>query len=260
MQELKLATYNVNSVRARKELLLSWLEREAPDILCLQETKVLDVDFPFEELRKLGYECFTNGQKGYNGVAICTKLLSSKLITKTNFKTIDAQSRFIAINISDIWVLNCYFPHGDVRGSDKFNFKLSFYEEFMQFLEENFSPDLNLLLVGDMNVALEDIDVYDPSLFVDAVCTMPEERGALKKIIDWGLVDTFRTLNSSEPGYTWWEYGAAIWKNEGLRIDYILATDSIFKNFTKVWVDLWPRRRRSPKPSDHAPVIAKFTL
>ncbi|MEN3033851.1 MAG: exodeoxyribonuclease III [Aquificaceae bacterium] len=260
MQEIKLSTYNVNSVRARKELLFSWIEREFPHILCLQETKVLDSDFPFEEFKKLGYECFTNGQKGYNGVAICTKLPCSQPITKTGFKTLDAQSRFIALNINNIWILNCYFPHGDVRGSEKFQFKLSFYDEFLKYLQDNFSKDSDLLLVGDMNVAMEDIDIYDPSLFVDAVCAMPEERQALKAVIDWGLIDTFRALNPSEPGYTWWEYGAAIWKNQGLRIDYILSTRSLFKNFSKVWVDLWARKKRQPKPSDHAPLVAILTL
>ncbi len=256
---IKICTYNVNSIRARKELLLNWLEKENVDILCLQEIKVEEKDFPFLELNALGYKCYIKGQKTYNGVAICSKFHLEEIINKTNLEILDKESRIIIGKLKDTWIINTYFPHGDIRGTEKFYFKLSFYQAFLEFIGSNFTPEDKIVLLGDMNVAIEDIDVFDPILLKDTIGTMPEERNALKNILNWGFVDAFRFLYPTKKHFTWWDYiGGMVWKDKGMRIDYILITKPLIKGLKDVYVDMWARKRRTPKPSDHAPVIALF--
>ncbi len=256
---LKVATYNVNSIRARRELLLSWVSKEGPHILCLQELKVEDKDFPYEDFRSLGYQCYVNGQKTYNGVAICSKMPADGLLEKTGFEVLDRESRVITCKFGDVWVINVYFPHGDVRGTQKFYFKLEFYREFLNFLDHRFKPTDHIILLGDMNVAPQDMDVYDPQVLKDTIGTMPEERQALERLLNWGLVDSFRYLYPDKRQFTWWDYiGGMVWKDAGMRIDLILITQPLLGKLKDVYVDMWARKRRTPKPSDHAPVVALF--
>ncbi|WP_448587739.1 exodeoxyribonuclease III [Thermocrinis sp.] len=256
---VRIATYNVNSIRSRKELVFMWLERTPVEVLCLQETKTLD--FPSLEFNSLGYKCYAHGQKTYNGVAICSKFELEEVFKGLGDAKFDKESRLIGGRLKDVWVLNAYFPHGEERGKEKFYYKLEFYQAFYEFLNKNFKPEDKIVLVGDMNVALEDIDVYDPELLRDTIGTMPEERQALRKLLEWGFVDAFRSLYPDKVQFTWWDYmGGAVWKNEGMRIDYILITKPLVSSLKEVFVDTWARKKKEPKPSDHAPVVGVFEL
>ena len=253
---MKIATHNVNSIKARKELLFQWLEREKVDVLCLQELKQEEKNFPFEEFGKMGYHCEVFAQKTYNGVCICSKQKPDEVVRGLGDPHMDEQKRVISALFGDLWIINVYAPHGDVRGTEKFYYKLKFYDKFLEFLKSRFSPDQRIIMVGDFNVAVEDIDVFDPELLRDTIGTMPEEREAFKRILEWGFVDAFRYLYPDKVQFTWWDYiGGMVWKDKGMRIDYILVTEPLKDKVKDVYVDMWPRKRRTPKPSDHAPVI-----
>ncbi len=260
---MKVCSWNVNSIRARKELLFAWLERRNFDIdvLCLQELKVEEPLFPYKDFEEKGYKCAVNSQKRYNGVCICSKYDIQDVLKGFSDEYFDQQKRVIAAKIKDIWIINLYVPHGDIRGTDKYYYKLDWYKKLYNWLNQHFSPTMPIIMTGDFNVALEDIDVYDPELLRDSIGTMEEERQALKKILDWGFIDTFRYLHPDKQEFTWWDYiGGAFWKNEGMRIDYILCTKPLIDRLKSVEIDLWPRKKRKPKPSDHAPVIAEFDI
>ncbi|EEG77988.1 exodeoxyribonuclease III [Dethiobacter alkaliphilus] len=260
---MKICTFNVNSVRAREELLLKWLEKRGTDIdvLCLQEIKVTDDKFPRQAFESLGYQCTVFGQQRYNGVAVCSKEGAQQVVTGFGDENWDQQKRIMHCRIGEVTVVNVYAPHGDLRGSEKYIYKQKWYRYFLEYLQRNFSPSDPLVVVGDLNVALEDLDVHDPKLLEDTVCTMPEERRWLQDVLDWGLVDSFRHLNPDAQSFTWWDYvGGAIWQDKGMRIDYILCSKPLAEKMAEVEVDLWPRRRRTPKPSDHAPVILSLNL
>ncbi len=261
VRTIKVATHNVNSIKARRELEIEWLKREGVDILGIQELKQEEKNFPFEDFEALGYHSYVFGQKTYNGVALCSKFPLEEIHKGFGNPELDAQKRLIYGRWEDIWLLNLYVPHGDLRGTQKFYYKLEFYDKLLAFLEENFSPEQRIIMMGDFNVALEDIDIYDPELLKDTIGTMPEEREALRKILEWGFIDSFRCLYPDKVQYTWWDYiGGMVWKNKGMRIDYIFITQPLKDSLKDVYVDMWPRRRRSPKPSDHAPLIAVFEL
>jgi len=260
---MKICTFNINSIRIRADLIKEWLNHRNQDIdvLCFQELKSTEEDFPYKDFEKMGFTCEVFGQKAYNGVAICSRLP----LENTQKGFIDAgwneQRRLIGASIKNINLLNIYAPHGGLRGEEKFKYKMAWYNKLSSFLEASFSPQDSLLLLGDFNVAKEDRDVYDPEALSDTIGTMPEEREAFKKILDWGFADIFRNIYPDSIQYTWWDYiGGAIWKNEGMRIDYMLCTQSLLPQIETVEVDLWPRRRRTPKPSDHAPVIATLNI
>ncbi len=258
---MKVATYNVNSIKARKELLFQWLERQPVDILCLQELKQEEKNFPFEDFSNIGYRCEVFSQKAYNGVCICSKIPMEEVRKGFGDDFFDQQKRIITARIKGIWFVNVYAPHGDLRGTEKFHYKLEFYDRLLQFLKENFSPKEPVCMVGDFNVAREDRDVFDPELLRDTVGTMREEREALERIIGWGFTDAFRYLYPDKVQFTWWDYiGGMIWKDKGMRIDYIFVTEPLKDKLRDVFVDLWPRKRRKPKPSDHAPVVGILEL
>ena len=173
----------------------------------------------------------------------------------------DEQKRVISAKIEGVWFINVYAPHGDVRGTDKFYYKLEFYDRLIRFLEENFSPEEPLCLLGDLNVARDDADVFDPNLLQDTVGTMREEREALERLLGWGFIDAFRYLYPDKTQFTWWDYiGGMVWKNMGMRIDYILITKALKDSLVDVYVDMRLRKRRKPKPSDHAPLVGVFEL
>ncbi len=260
---MKIASFNVNSIRARKELVLEWLAHREHDIdvLCLQELKTEDAGFPNQDFESFGYKCHVFGQKAYNGVAILTRAQPDKVEKGFAQSAWDEQKRFLRARIQGIHVLNIYAPHGDVRGTEKFTYKLNWYKNLITFLSQNFTPRDRLLLVGDFNVAHRDIDVYSPEALAETIGTMPEERAAFESLLEWGLVDVFRHLYPEKRQFTWWDYiGGAFWKDQGMRLDYILATASLLKKIKAVEVDLWPRKRQRPTPSDHAPVIAELQL
>ncbi len=259
-EQFSLATYNVNSVRARAEILEQWLHRLKPDILCLQETKVVDDQFPHDLFRQFGYYCAVHGQPGYNGVAICSRWEPDGTQRGVgSFK--DEQARVLTARFGRLEIVNLYVPHGDLPGTEKFVYKMQFLRALRLALEEREASSEWLVVVGDMNVARTDRDVWDPMAVEGMVGVLPEEREAFEELLAWGLIDCYRELYPTGSDFTWWDYrGGAIWKNAGMRIDYVLATPPIAPACKTVRVDLWPRRRRKPTPSDHAPVIAEFDL
>lgn len=255
---MKLCTFNVNSIKARKDLVLEWLDHRGGDIdvLCLQELKTEDAGFPADQFARLGFESHVFGQKGYNGVAILSKVRPKSVVKGFGREPWDEQKRLVRAQIKGIHVVDIYAPHGDVRGTDKFDHKLRWYQNLVRYLGENFAPDDPLLVVGDFNVAPQDLDVYSPEELEDMIGTMPEERAAFASVLDWGLVDAFRALYPEKRQFTWWDYvGGAIWKDKGMRIDCALCTRALLKRIGSVDVDLWPRKRQKPTPSDHAPVV-----
>ncbi|MEO5357506.1 MAG: exodeoxyribonuclease III [Nitrospirae bacterium YQR-1] len=259
---MKICTFNVNSVKVRLELLAEWLKRRQNDIdvLCLQELKTVDEAFPHDFFNSLGFHCETFGQKAYNGVAICSKLPIVNVKKGFLHDTPESQKRIIQADIGTVRIINVYAPHGDVRGTEKYHYKLDWYRALMNHMEAETADKKNILIAGDFNITAGDIDIYNPALYNDAVAAMPEERAALQRVTEFGMVDTFRHLHPDVRQYTWWAYGAAIWKDEGFRIDYIFATKDLIKSLLSVEVDVWPRRKKTLKPSDHAPLIADFDL
>ncbi|SNZ02635.1 exodeoxyribonuclease-3 [Persephonella hydrogeniphila] len=258
---LKVCSFNVNSIRARKELILKWLQEKEKniDILCLQEVKVQEELFPYKDFEEIGYKAVVYSQKAYNGVAVLLRRNIDHIIKGIGDEYFDQQKRVLSVKTGDLWIINVYAPHGDLRGEDKYYYKLDWYRRFSQFLKDNFSPEEKIIMVGDFNVAIEDKDVWNPELLKDSIGTMPEEREAFRNILNWGFVDCFRYLYPDKKQFTWWDYiGGAVWRDEGMRIDYILATKPVVEHLKDIYVDTWTRKRRKPTPSDHAPVIGLF--
>ena len=256
---MRICTFNVNSVKARLDLVLNWLEQRKNDIdiLCLQELKTVEAEFPFEEFEKRGFTSEVFGEKAYNGVAICSKLPLSQVRKGFSDGEWDRQKRLISASVGGLNLVNVYAPHGGLRGSEKFRFKREWFDKLTGTLASFYTPRDRLVLVGDFNVANEDLDVYSPQDLADAIGTMPEEREAFRKLLSWGLVDAFRHNHPQARLFTWWDYRTAgIWRDEGMRIDYILCTRAVLPSIGDIGTDLWPRRRRTPIPSDHAPLIA----
>jgi len=258
---MKICTFNVNSIRVRKNLIAEWLKNRDGDIdiLCFQELKAQDDVFPYEDFEGMGYQCEVFGQKTYNGVAICSKLPLDDVVKGFGDPIWDEQKRFIAATIEGIRIVNIYAPHGDLQGQKKFDYKQDWYRELISNLSKNHKPEDPLCIVGDFNVAREDRDVYDEEALKGSIGILPEERERFEELLSWGFTDVFRHKYPDKKQYTWWDYvGGAIWKDQGMRIDYILATETLLPKITSVDVDLWPRKRRAPKPSDHAPLIANL--
>jgi exodeoxyribonuclease-3 len=254
---VRIATWNVNSVRARKERLLGWLERRAPDVVCLQEVKVADADFPAGEIEAAGYHCAVNGQRTYHGVAILSRTPPTDVSKGIGDERLDAQARLVEAKVEGIRVLSAYFPNGGEVGSEKWAFKLAWMAGLRAYLAATAKPSEPLVLCGDMNVAPEDRDVANPDAWRDSVLCHPNARAALRELLDWGLVDTFR-LHHAEPGfYSWWDYRQLGFpRNDGLRIDHVLATRPLAKRCTGASIDR--DARKGKQPSDHAPVLAEF--
>ena len=264
MKHIKIATFNVNSIRSRVALITSWLEERNPvDILCMQELKCTEEQFPAEVFEKLGYFVAVNGEKRYNGVGVCSKLPFKRIKTEFDNEVLDRQKRMIEVEIEDIVILNVYAPHGSSDLSDpKYLFKMEFYDALETYVIQLREVYENVILVGDLNIALKEIDVYDPDVFEGSVGFLESEKEALGNLMKrCGLYDCFRTKYPDTKMFTWWDYRTAgIWRDEGMRIDYILATDSIIKRCEEIGVDLWTRRRRTPTPSDHAPLVGEVAI
>ena len=251
-----LATFNVNGVRARLPLLLEWLADAAPEVACLQETKVQDGDFPAEAFAELGYKASFHGQKSFNGVAILSKDEPSQVLIGLGDG--DEQARVMAVRLPQAWVVNFYVPQGREVGHEAYAYKLAFLARARAWLEERFSPGEPLALVGDMNVAPTDLDVYDPKRMEGKVTCTDAERQALQKLRDWGLEDLFRRFHPDQKQFTFWDYRLpqSFKRNLGWRIDFVLATPPLAQACGECLVDVDPRGR--PKPSDHTPVVARF--
>lgn len=251
------ASWNVNSIKARLERALTWLAKVSPDVVCLQELKVTDNNFPFDELRAAGYHAAVHGQKTYNGVAILSRSEPEDIISGFDDDDDDTQARAITARIDGCRILSLYIPNGQSVGSDKWEYKQRWYRRLREFLEREFRTDEPLLLCGDFNVAPTHADVANPEKWADSVLFHPEARAMLQSITDFGLTDTMRIHHVGQGPYSWWDYRMlAFPKGDGVRIDHILATKPMADRCTNAWVDR--DERKGKKPSDHAPVLATF--
>lgn len=260
---MKICTFNVNSIKARKDLILDWLAHRGHDIdiLCLQELKQISENFPGQEFKQLGYQTEVFGQKAYNGVAICSKFPLTDVRYGFGEENWDKESRIISAKFDNISIINLYVPHGDLPGTEKFDNKQSWYKKLIEYLSKNYTATDPLIIVGDYNVARTDLDVFSPEELAGTIGTLPEERQAFENLLNWGLMDTYRHLYPDKKQFTWWSYlNGSIWRDHGMRIDYILTVENMLAHLKSVEVDLWPRKRKTPVPSDHAPLIAEFSL
>jgi exodeoxyribonuclease-3 len=254
---VKVATWNVNSLRARHDLVVDWTRRERPDVLLLQETKVKDSEFPTESFQRLGYEVAFAGQKTYNGVAIVAASPLSGVRVGLADATEEDEKRLIAANVAGTWVYSCYVPNGRSLESEQFQEKLLWLERLKRTLELRHDPSEAVLLGGDFNIATDERDVFDPAAFEGKTHFHPEEHARLGSLRDWGLSDALRLRDEAAGRYTWWDYRAgAFRRNLGLRIDYLFVTKPLVDRCEGVHID--KAERKKPKPSDHAPVIATF--
>jgi exodeoxyribonuclease III len=257
LRAVKVATWNVNSLRAREGLVLDWLDRTRPDVVCLQETKVTDADFPSLEFQLLGYRVAFAGEKSYNGVAIASRSsLDDVRVGLVDGTDTDAK-RCIGARIGDVWVYSCYVPNGRSLESEQFQEKLLWLEHLKRTLEQRHSPNDSIVVCGDFNVAREARDLFDPKAFEGKTHFHPEEHARIDALLDFGLVDAFRLHDDRPQQYTWWDYRAgAFRRNLGMRIDYLFVTAALAERCERVVIDVVERKK--PKPSDHTPVVAYF--
>ncbi len=254
---MKLATWNVNSLKVRLSQLLEWLAAQSPDVVCLQETKLEDQAFPRMELEAAGYHAVFAGQKTYNGVAILARGQPQDVVTGIpGFP--DGQQRLIAATIDGTRVVCGYFPNGQSVGSDKYEYKLKWIAALTAWLREELARQPRLALLGDYNIAPEERDVHDPKAWEGQVLFSEPERAAFRALLGLGLEDAFRLFEQPDRIYTWWDYRMmAFRRNMGLRIDHILLSAPLADACTGCGVDKAPRK--AERPSDHAPVIAEVT-
>jgi len=259
MAHFKVATFNANSLRARLPVVKAWLAKEEPDVLCLQETKVQDKDFPSNDFEALGYHAYFKGQKSYNGVAIITRRPADS-IHSALYGGADEEARFISARIDDISLINVYVPQGFAPGTEKFAYKLRWLTDLLSHVQQNCSTNLPLLMTGDFNVALEPMDVHDPEGLRGHVGFHPDEQTVMRRYFSWGLIDVFRKHEPGAGHYTFWDYRIpnAFKRGMGWRIDYILATPVLAARSKKAWIDTNPRT--AEKASDHTFVVAEFEL
>ena len=256
--QLTLATFNVNGIRARKDLLLDWVSSTQPDIVCLQETKAQDKDFPAGPFEEMGYNIAYRGQKSFNGVALLSKLPLTEVVTDLPGDGPEAQARVAAAKVAGVYIINTYVPQGQEVGAPAFEHKLEFLSRVRDWLAGEFSAHDPLIWAGDLNIAPTDADVHDPKRMEGKVTCHPAERKLLQESKDWGLTDLFRMHHPEDTQYTFWDYRlpASFKRNLGWRIDFILATKPLADACMDCWVDSEPRGR--VKPSDHTPVLARF--
>ena len=257
---LKVATFNANSVRSRLEQVLDWLQREKPDALCLQETKVQDADFPAHDFVTAGYHVVFRGQKAHAGVAIASKEELRDVAFGLGDGGEPDEARLIRGTLHGVPVVNTYVPQGQSVDSDRFQYKLDWLARLRGWFEGNYSPRKPLIWVGDFNVAPEPIDVHDPKRLTQHVAFHPLVREALQRIEEWGFVDVFRKHHPESGHYTYWDYRvpSAVDRNLGWRVDHIWATRAVAVKCVSSWIDV--EARRATRPSDHTFLVAEFTV
>ncbi len=251
------ATWNVNSLRVRLPQLLDWLGRVAPDVVGLQETKVVDDDFPAQELAAAGYNAIFVGQRTYNGVALLSRQVADDPLTALPGREGDPQQRFVAASYGQLRVVNAYVPNGSAVGSDKYAYKLEWLADFRRYLQAALARWPKLLVMGDFNIAPADIDVHDPAAWQGQVLVSEAERAAFAELSALGLNDAFRQLYPAEQAFTWWDYRAAAFRrNQGLRIDHILVSLPLLAGCRACRVEI--ELRRGERPSDHAALLLEL--
>ncbi len=250
---MKIATWNVNSIRTRLEHVEMWIKSHNPDVLLLQEIKAMEATFPFEALEDLGYNIKIHGQKSYNGVAILSKRLLEDVTLGFPGNEDDPGARYIEAVTGNVRVVSVYVPNGQDVTSDKYPYKLTFLNRLRDHLKTLLTYQEMLVVGGDYNIAPMDMDIYDTAPYRDHIFITPPERSAFREILNLGMVDAYRVLHPDLPGYTWWDYRQGSFpKNEGLRIDHLLLSSQAADALTECDVDVTPRGYE--RPSDHAPL------
>jgi exodeoxyribonuclease-3 len=254
--DMKVATWNVNSIRARHQHVIDWLDARQPDVLCLQELKVPDEEFPYDEVRQCGYEAAVLGQKTYNGVAILSRYPLANVTEGLDGD--DGQARLIGADIEGITIVSAYFPNGGEVGSDKYNYKLRWMERLREWLDERFDARTDqVALCGDYNVAPWDDDIGRPAEWRTSVLANDAVRDALDRVASFGLEDVVRPFHPQGGVFSWWDYrGRGFERGNGLRIDHVYCTRPLAARAIGAVIDRQERARKSP--SDHAPVMVEF--
>lgn len=253
---MKIASWNVNSLKVRLPQVLDWLAVQQPDVLGLQETKLSDDNFPVAAFAEAGWEVHYSGQKTYNGVALLSRSPATDIVTDLSGGA-DPQRRVLGATVEGLRIYNLYVPNGAEVGSDKFAYKLDWLARLRTHLAGQLERHPELVVLGDFNIAPADADVHDPAALAGQILCSEPERAALTAVLELGFEDTFRRFEQSERLFSWWDYRAAAFRrNRGLRIDLILASAALAGQCRASTVDLAPRRNE--RPSDHAPVLAEF--
>ncbi|WP_404786151.1 exodeoxyribonuclease III [Altericista sp. CCNU0014] len=268
---MKIATWNVNSIRSRLTHVLDWLESSAVDVLCVQETKVPDELFPRSPFEERGYHLYVSGQKSYNGVALIGRLPIENVVcgfgevlegteTLDDIEQFDEQKRAISGVIAPgIRLVNLYVPNGSSVGSEKYDYKLRWFGVLRQYLQKLQAEGKPILMCGDFNIALEDRDICEPENKGDHIMASFLEREALQSVIELGFADAFRKFTEETGHYSWWDYRAASFRrNLGWRIDHHYLTPDLYEKAVGCVIDRAPRSL--PQPSDHTPVIVELAL
>ncbi|OQA34005.1 MAG: Exodeoxyribonuclease III [Betaproteobacteria bacterium ADurb.Bin341] len=251
---MKIAAWNVNSLKVRLPHLLEWLAREQPEVVCLQETKLENHLFPSAVLAEAGYRAACSGQKTYNGVALLARQeICDVVCGNPHFE--DEQKRLIAGTVGGVRVISAYVPNGQAVDSEKYQYKLKWLRALEVWLGEELAAHPQLALCGDLNIAPEDRDVHDPKAWAGQILVSEPERTAFRRLLDCGMKDSFRLFEQPERSFSWWDYRMlGFQRNQGLRIDHILLSQDLARRCTAAGIDKAPRRLE--RPSDHAPVWA----
>jgi exodeoxyribonuclease III len=250
---VKIASWNVNSVKARLPHLLSFLEDARPDVLCLQETKCLAADFPMLEVKALGYHVETIGQRAYNGVALLSQQPAEDLVSELLGNAEDGQPRYIEATFGNVRIASVYLPNGNPVGTDKFTYKLAWMERLIDHTRELLRREIPFVLAGDYNICPTDDDVYDPVSFRDDALCRPEARSRFRALLYLGLTDAYRVFHPEAHRYTFWDYQAGRWhRDEGLRIDHLLLSPHAADRIASCDIDKKPRAKE--RSSDHTPI------
>lgn len=255
---MKIATWNVNSLKVRLPQVLEWLAVHEPDVLALQEIKQVNEAFPQDVFTEAGYQSIANGQKTYNGVAtICRDEPKDPVTDFPDFE--DPQRRVLATTIRGVRIVDLYVPNGQAVGTEKYDYKLTWLRALRDYLCDELKKHKRLVVVGDFNIAPADEDVYDPEGWGDAILCSGPERDGLREVIKLGMSDVFRQFDQPDKSFSWWDYRTAGFRrNAGLRIDLILASTAMARVCRASYIDKEPRSWE--RPSDHAPVVAEFAI
>ena len=256
----RIATFNANSIRARLRIVINWLHEHRPDVLCIQETKVQDRDFPVDPFREAGYETVYHGQKSYNGVALATLRPPEEVRIGFDDDDGETEARMLYARVDGISIVNTYVPQGRTPDTEFFEAKIRFFERLKGFFQRTSATDSYLVWAGDFNVAPEPMDVFDPERLQGHVGFHPEEHRALGQVKDWGFVDVFRKHNTEPKQYTFWDYRLpkSFDRNLGWRLDHIWSTRALADRSVGAWIDR--EARGMEKPSDHTFLVADFDL